>query len=205
MAKQEQPVRTKEVDTKKEVVDNVKKADVKPRTRSWWKELILGLFNLIFVVMTFYYLSKLPEKAKLAKELRSASGVSTEVLDLELAKFDISTSEDKFTKLSMLFPDQKRLLEFISEIDKLKVDGNVTYFAFASESVVKEKSGFVGYPFVLEFEGSKQEVYSGLERFNNLPYLFRPVNFSIESGERPGSILLKYGGFLYVDDATQKN
>lgn len=171
----------------------------------WWKEIFLTVVNITLIVLTFVYLSKLPEKAKTAKEKRNASVVSREKLNIDLARFEVETSREKFDKLDPLFPNQKELIDFITKVDKLKTDAFVSYFSFASDTVVKDKTGYPGYPFVIVFEGTLAQVSDGLEKLNKLPYMFSSVTISIEQGEKENTVIYKYGGFLYVDETTQKN
>jgi hypothetical protein len=44
-----------------------------------------------------------------------------------------------------------------------------------------------------------------LEKLNKLPYMFTPVNILIEEGDKENTVNFKYGGFLYVNETTQKN
>lgn len=171
----------------------------------WWKEILLTIVNITLVILTFIYLTKLPEKAKIAKEKRNSLGISSEKLNIDLAKFEVETSREKFAKLDPLFPNQKELIDFIAKVDKLKTDAFVTYFSFASETVVKDRTGYPGYPFVIEFEGTLTQVSDGLEKLSKLPYMFKPINISIEQGDKENTVNFKYGGFLYVDETTQKN
>ncbi len=177
----------------------------RPAFLVWWREIVLTLVNVIFVVATFVYLAKLPQRANQVKEYRNSVGFNKAALNLDLSKFEVESSKEKFDSLNAIFPDQKKLLDFIGEVDKLKVSGNVINFAFASESAVKEKSGYLGYPFVIEFEGALTEVTNGLEKFEKLPFVFKPINFSLTLGEEVNQVLLRYGGFLYVSETTSKN
>jgi len=178
----------------------VKKEKRTLRITPWWKEILLTIINVALIILTFIYLGRLPDKAKLAKEQRNSTGPSRSAINLELAKFEVESSKEKYEALSSLFPDEKRLLDFISQIDALKAEGFVSYFAFASESVVREKSGFVGYPFVLEFQGSLSQISDGLEKLKKLPFLLKGVNISLEREEVASGFVFRYGGFLYVEE-----
>lgn len=171
------------------------------------KDIILGVINLVSIVLLFIILSKLPEKAKefnllKSEKITSESSISYEFSGIEEAKL-------KSDEMKKLFIDEPGVVDFVNQVESLKVEGSsIKKISFATQNVVKDKTGNFGIPVVIELEGDWQVIGQDLEKVDMLPFLFRPARIEIERSteeESLGVILFKYGVFLYVDDKLGKD
>ena len=172
----------------------------------WLKEVVLGLVNLGLVLSTVFLLGRLPARASEFNKARNASISKSTKSEVEVAGLEIAASKEKADKLNSLFPDEAGLIGFVREIDRLKEEGLVTRFAFASERAIKDKTGYFGIPVIIEFRGGWFEIGQGLTRLNETPYLLRAVTIEANRSSEGGNLIIfKYGGFLYVDETLAKN
>jgi len=168
------------------------------------KVAILSLANLSCLGALLFLLLNFPEKAREVKILRNTSLASLQ-LDTDALRIELANHKVKLDKLFALFPaGEADLLEFINEIDKLKNEGLVTSFSFASNRPVKDRTGFDGLPIIIEFRGSWNQIDWGLKRLESLPFVVRAINLEI-SRLSEGAVSLKYGGILYVDEKFASN
>jgi len=168
------------------------------------KVTILSIANLFCLGGLLFLLLNLSEKAQEVKILRNTSLASLQ-LDTDALRIELSNNKPKLDKLFALFPaTESDLLEFINEIDKLKSEGLVTSFSFASNRPVKDRTGFGGLPIIIEFRGSWNQIDWGLKRLESLPFMIRAINLEIRQLSE-GEVSLKYGGILYVDEKFASN
>lgn len=170
----------------------------------WVKYLILGAINLILVMVLVVILGKLSTSASKLNRLRKISLGAAIKTATEIAESEIGSSKEKTDELATVFPNEERLVDFVREVEKLKEEGIVTDFSFTSKEVVRDKTGFLGTPVVIEFSGSWSQIDAGLQKLQNLPVLFRAVRIEAEKTTE-NLIDLKYGGFIYVDESMGKD
>jgi hypothetical protein len=164
------------------------------------KAAILAIINLLVVAAIVFLLNRTSLKAQEVKRLRSIEVSASHGEPFSALKTDVETAEAKTSELVKYFPDSEGLITFVGEIDKLKAEGVVTGFSFANEEPVKDKTGALGLPVLIELRGSWTTVDSALGRIMSLPYLLRTIR--VEASFVPdetGLIDFKLGGFLYVD------
>ncbi len=168
-------------------------------------DIILGIINFITIILLIYLLTRLPIKSKelqteKIKEIKTQANSSTQYANL---KNDL----EKAAKLNSLFLDQSGVVDFVGAVEKLKSPGSsIQKVSFASQLAVKDKQGIYGVPVVIELRGSWQAIAPDLEKIQNLPYLFRPVNIEAKQNkDDPAVIEFNYGGILYVSDKFGKN
>ncbi len=99
--------------------------------------------------------------------------------------------------------DEVGVVSFVNDIENIKSreQSSILKVSFASQKVVKDKTGNSGYPVTVEFKGGWDQISKDLEEIGKLPYLFRVVKFS--SGylkEEESVYTLKYGLMLYVKE-----
>jgi hypothetical protein len=105
-----------------------------------------------------------------------------------------------------LFPDEAGLVNFVKEIERLKVEGVVRDFSFANENAVRDKTGVLGIPFILRLEGTWDQLNSDFMQLQKFPYLIRAVTVDVRIKDiNTGIIDFMYGGFIYVDKSLEKN
>lgn len=167
------------------------------------KDIILGLINIISIILLIIILVRFPSKANELKNLRiekikSESGSSFEFSDIE-------SHRNNAQALSKLFLEEPGIVDFVNSVEKLKADeGAIKKISFASQKVLKDKTGNFGIPVVIELSGSWEAIKGDLKKIEELPFLFRAANIETKTTEE-GVILFKYGGFLYVSDELGKN
>ena len=171
------------------------------------KDIILGVINLVSLILLFIILSKLPQKAGELNTLKyekiaSDTGISFEFSGIEEAKL-------KSNDLKKLFLDEPGIVNFVNQVESLKGEGrSIQKISFATQNVVKDRTGNSGIPVVIELTGGWQTIGQDLEKIDILPFLFRPARIEIKretDEEKVGVVIFKYGIFLYVDDKLGKN
>lgn len=166
---------------------------------------LLGLIDIICVLALVLLLVILPQKAAELKRLKSLQLKAASKPSTDLILAEIGSAKQKSEKLEKAFPDEIKLLEFVQAIDELKTEGVITHFSFVSNNVVKDRTGLMGLPLVIEFAGSGSKVDYALRKVQQLPFLLRAVTVEVKQKGQEELINLKYGGILYVDKDFGKN
>ena len=166
--------------------------------------LILGIVNLVCLFVLIFILSLLPRKAEELKNLRSLIAKANSQSSNEIILAEISAAKKKTEKLTSLFPDENGLVKFTGQIDNLKNQGAVINFSFAKDIAVKDKTGLIGLPIVIEISGTNTQADSALRQIQNMPFLLRAINIEIKKIE-DAKIRLKFGGILYVNENFSTN
>jgi hypothetical protein len=104
------------------------------------------------------------------------------------------------------------VVDFVNELEKIKNDGGtIKAITFANQGPVKDRSGNVGVPVVIEFQGRWEQIDSDLQKLDLLPFLFRAAKIDIgkpklKPGQDPEEVVLdenavvfKYGLVLYYN------
>ncbi len=186
--------------------EKVRKSKKKRGSKRWWvKDVLLAVVNIIFLVVTVVLLGMLPQRGAEFKKLRTVFIQASEKSEVEIAKLEIDASSEINDSLAALFPDEAGLVEFAKEIDKLKEEGLVTSFSFASEKAVRDQTGQFGVPIVIIIEGSWSQVGDAMQKLQGLPFMLRAVSIDAERVSESNLISFRYGGFLYVDESLAKN
>lgn len=168
------------------------------------KDIILGVINIISLILLVVLLVQFPKKAKELNNLRTERFKNESSLSFEFAEVeDYKTKKDK---LEALFVDESGIVDFVKEVEKIKLEqGVIKKIAFVGQKVIKDRTGNFGTPIVIEMEGAWKQIDESILDINNLDFVFRPVNITVGTTEEEGVIAFKYGGFLYVDDRLGKN
>lgn len=190
---------------KKKVVSRPVSKKRKLKQTPWWKDIALGIVNLAFVVLLVVLLGKLSGKAVELKRAKGTDYGSVAKSTIEIAGLEIEGNRQKAEELKNLFPNEEGLLDFVREIDVFKEEGVISSFSFASEEYVRDRTGYFGIPFVTEFEGTREQIGEGLNRFQDLPFLFRAVSIETELQPEENLVKFRYGGFLYVDESLAED
>ena len=186
--------------------EKVRKSKKRRGSKRWWvKDILLAVVNIIFLVVTVVLLGMLPQRGAEFKKLRTVFIQASEKSEVEIAKLEIDASSKINDSLAALFPDEAGLVEFAKEIDKLKEEGLVTSFSFASEKAVRDQTGQFGVPIVIIIEGSWSQVGDAMQKLQGLPFMLRAVSIDAERVSEGNLISFRYGGFLYVDESLAKN
>jgi len=174
---------------------------IKSKYTIWLKDIILGILNITFIMALVFLMRKLPSKANEIRSLRNSSLLSQSEADADIQEFDIEQNQESIEKIKRLFPKEKDLLNFVSDIENLKQEGSVISFNFASKDPVTDKTKNTGLPILIEMEGSWEQIGKDIKKVQELDYIFRPVSFYSEESPNDGLISVQYGGFLYVDES----
>jgi hypothetical protein len=181
----------------------------------------MGAIIFVLFISLLSTIGKLPITASEIKELNTdRSAVSDEVIS-ELEQ-QLVVAKPKADTIREYFPDESGVVDFIGEIDKLKAQGIIDSFTFASGEAVNDKTKSKALPFLVEVSGDKSKVSRAVESLQGLPYMIRAVNVEIvtlevtETEDEEGNTVqvpdtsgnnlkLKYGGLIYVDEDFGEN
>ncbi len=169
------------------------------------RDVILGIINLISLVLLIIILTRFPIKAQELKELRIQSVKNESSVSFEFV--EIEASKEKSGQLENLFPDESGIVDFVSQVEKLKTEGGaIEKITFASQEVVMDKTGNYGIPVIIKLNGAWESIGQDLQKIQKLPFLLRAISIDAEPNkENESMIQFKYGGFLYVDTRLGEN
>ncbi|OGM09486.1 hypothetical protein A2159_00975 [Candidatus Woesebacteria bacterium RBG_13_34_9] len=168
------------------------------------KDIILGVINIISVIFLILILTKFPNKAQELKKLHIESMTNESNVSVEFP--EISDGLLKVEKLEPLFLDEGGIVNFVDDLEKIKVKNEaIKSVTFTSQKVIKDKTGNFGYPVMIEMSGNWDMFDLALQEIDKLPYLFRTAKVTIEKDEKENVILFNYGVFLYVNPKLGEN
>ena len=160
--------------------------------------VILGGLDLIWLLALLFLLTNLPQKGEKISLLRSQNLQAAAISGDQSLISSLSQAQIKADQLQVLYPNEARLLKFVEEIDRLKDKGVISRFSFANDDPVKDKTGYIGIPIVIEFRGTWPQISQTLKSVQNLPFLIRAIDVEISQIPNQGIQRLKFGGILYV-------
>ncbi len=171
-----------------------------------YKDVILGIVNLISIVFFIIILFNFPEKSRelrnlKIKEIKNNSLAGLETLEIEAAR-------PKVQEINKLFLDEGGVVDFVNDVERQKSEGGaISRVTFASQKIVTDKTGNFGVPIVIELSGSWEAIDVDLQKIDKLPYLFRPIEVEITHKDEEESqvVVFKYGIFLYVRENLGQN
>ena len=185
------------INTTAKTISAATKTPVKARLLMW--VLIIGLVDLVCLFVLVLLLGILPQKAEELKTLRSLNTKNSLQKTNNEIMAEIASGKIIIDKLEAFFPDENGLVKFTEQIDKLKNQGVVSYFSFASNEVVQDKTKYIGLPIIIEFQGTARQVENGLKSIQSLPYMLRTIDIEIKKQDEE-KVNLRYGGILYVNE-----
>jgi len=190
---------------KTEAKKETAKLEEKTETVITFKDVTLGIINLICIVFLIILLTKLPAKARELQKLRLEDLRNQENPVVGLG--NIEAQKIKVQELENLFLDETGVVKFVGDVERLKSENPaIQKVTFANQKAVKDKVGLSGVPIIVELSGDWTSIGKAIGSIQALPYLFRPVNVSSKpSLEDPNVILFDYGGILYVNDGLGEN
>lgn len=166
--------------------------------------LLVGFINLVLIIVTFLILSNLSTKAADLKKIKNEELDALASLKVQPSDLEIKSNTEKIDKLNKLFPNESGLVNFVKEIEKLKTGGIIKGISFVSQEPVRDKTKYLGIPFVIEAEGSWEQIDASLGEIQKLPFLIRAVTVEVNVIDA-NLVNFKYGGFIYVDESLAKN
>jgi len=160
------------------------------------RDILLGLVNFVFLILTLFILYNFPAKAE---ELRKKKEEEYMVWkSMQIDSLEIERGKGKAKEMENLFLDEAGIADFVNKIS------SIATVSFASPKPIKDRSGNLGIPIILEFSGSWEEIDSVLRKIDSLPFLFRVIKIEAEKKE-DSLIKFKYGIILYVSDKLGEN
>lgn len=172
------------------------------------KDVILNIVNLISIILLITILIRFPEKSKELKALRIEDLKNESNAVFEFGEIDASREKSK--DLQKLFIDDSGIVDFVNEVEKLKTEGSaISKVSFATPKALKDKTGNLGLPVVIEFRGSWEAIDRDLQKIDKLSFLTRPVKIEIlkpkldsaaTESTNSNVVEFKYGLILYVND-----
>lgn len=174
-------------------------------TRSFtYRDIILGIVNVISIVFLIILLIKLPDKATLLKQARNQNLKLNSSVAIDFAT--VSDSKTMADTLQAMFLDDSGVVNFVGQVENLKsADGTPAKVTFPSPKAIKDKTGNYGYPVIIELIGPMGQLKNQVSQIESLPFLLRPVNIEIDKTDKQDVEDLKYGGILYVAQGLVKN
>ncbi len=169
--------------------------------------IIIFIIDLFCIIGLIVLMRDITSKSSEIKVIKTTIARGNDV-NIKIIENDLKNSQEKYSKLQLLFPDESGLVNFVMFVDSLKKQGIVDSFSLASNEIVKDKTGYFGLPVIIESQGNKDKINSVVEKVYTSSYMIRTINFEVrkigeENNEKKYS--LKIGGFLYVDDKFKKN
>lgn len=184
----------------KEIVNQEKPVHKKIKIKSL---AILLVIDAVILAISFYLISVLPKKASDLNKARSDEQKVVESKKIDVTGLEYQPTKESVDKLTSFYPEEAGLIDFIEMIEEMKKNNMVKNFQLVSSDAIKDKTGAYGIPFIIEFEGSWENVNLSLQDLQKLPYLIRAVSVETQVVDE-GIINFKYGGFLYVSDKLAK-
>ena len=173
------------------------------------KDVILGAINILSIVFLIFLLTQISAKSKSINSLKSEERLT--MIGGPIDNTEIEEYMKKSDQLEGLFVDESGVVEFVGEVDKLKSTGHVVNLSFTSQKPVKDLTGNVGLPIIIELRGdSLDELLPALGKIKDLPYLIRPISIKVrpldeEIREGKNITVVEYGVLLYVNEKLYKN
>lgn len=177
---------------------------LKTVNRAKLKIIAFNVVNAILIVLTIVILNRLPLESEKIKELRSQSIQAQGASDVEVLKSEIEKNSEQINALRSIFVNDENFVDFISKIDSLKADGTIVEFVFPVSNPVVDKDKNLGFPVNLVLKGSEEAVNNSLTSVLSLHYILKPINLEISISDE-NEVLLKYAGFLIVDESLNSN
>jgi len=166
----------------------------------------LAVVNLLAIVTIVFIQGKLQAQAREIKRLRSIQLSVAEGEAVVGVRAEIESAQSGVNELKQYFSDEAGIVNFIGEIDKLKKDGVVASFSFVSNSPIKDKTGALGLPFVVQIRGNWSQIDTGMQRIMSLPFVLRTIQIESKPADDDQTIIdFKFGGFLYAKDTFSQN
>jgi hypothetical protein len=163
------------------------------------RDVILAIVNAVALVTLFILLAKTDSRVEEYNKLRAQFQRLSE--SPETISSQIEATKEKFEKVDGAFLDRTRIVNFVNDIEAIKKeDTTISKVTFTNDVPVRDRTGNVGYPVLIEFIGDWQKISDDLFEIERLPYLFRVVRVESEKDPLSGMITFKYGGILYVKD-----
>ena len=174
------------------------------RTFLTYKDIILGIVNLVSIVFFIIILVNFPEKSEELRDLRIKEIKNNITVGVEVS--EIEAARPKAEYLKKLFLDESGVVGFVNDIELQKREGGaISKVTFAGQNAVADRTGNFGIPIVIELIGSWQAIDEDLQKIDELPYLLRPVRVEIKYDDKdPQVVIYKYGVFLYVQESLGK-
>ena len=189
----------------KEVKEKITEKVVMPKKpgrkiKPW---IILLAINLLMFASCIYLVTALPKKAQALNKARSDEQRVKESKNVDVTGLEYKPTKDNVDKLNSFYPEESGVIKFIEDVERLKNDGVIKDFSLVGQNAVKDKTGGYGLPFIVSVQGSWENINTGLQALQNLPYLIRAINIEARIVDE-GVTDFKYGGFLYVSDNLAK-
>jgi hypothetical protein len=165
------------------------------------KDIVIGAVNIIALLLLVVLLIKLPQKAEEVRMLKTEIVKNETSVTLEFP--DIEESNEKARELESLFVGDSGIVEFVRQVEEIRQkQGVIERLTITSQKPVRDKTGNLGIPILIELRGSWSDFNRVLPEIQKLPFLFRAIDVEVERTSEEGEniITFSYGVFLYVND-----
>lgn len=172
--------------------------------KSFRKVHILIVLSVVGLVGIFIMLNRVSATAEEIKEVKANSASESDMANYAFLEAELGHYQSQIDELNSLYADSSEVIVFMGEVNRLNTLGVVEDFGFVNDAPVKDKSGNFGFPVSIKLRGTEEQLDAALRNIQSLPFLLRGVQVDITretNAEGVESIVLNYGGFLYVEDA----
>jgi len=179
------------------------KKDEKKKSKLFLKIIALNIVNALLLIAILYFIQELPKIAGKVKELRSAVIVAQETADAAVLSSEIERNSEKINTLKALFLDAGGFSDFLTRLGIIRSEGVLTEFDFPGGTPTVNAAGKSVLSLALTFRGSQDQVNDALSKILLLPVLIEPGSVELEGNKE--AMILRFGGFLYVDEYFANN
>ncbi|GEM_PF-4955994 len=171
----------------------------KKANKFYLKLIAVNFINIVLIIVIFVILGKLPDQANEIKALRNQEVLVQENTDLAVIETELANLEPKISGVERSFVDESELLVFIESLDRLKNQGLLAGFEPLTGGAVANR-GARGFPLMITFSGSPEQVADGLSEFQKLPFLMKSVTAEVTYNRDDRNTVFNYGIFLYQNN-----
>lgn len=169
-----------------------------------FKVIFLIGVNIFCVIVIALVLTSLPKGALELQNARLDKINNESQSNMDLIKNEVTNFEEELAQLKSYFPDDLGIVTLANKIDSLKLQGVITEFSFASDTIVKDKTGYGGIPIKIEMKGTKDQLNGAFSELDKIGVSMRPIIFDIQKTDEISAYSMSLGYFLYVyEDITK--
>src|SRR4030042_4320954 len=148
------------------------KDSIKKKKKLIPASLFVVILNVVLIILTFLILTVVPKKSDELKTIKNEQLNAKVSSNVQVSDLEIGSIDEKVNKLNSVFPDDVGIVNFVKEIEKLKVGGIVKGISFVSQEAVKDKTKSLGTPFIIEMEATWADMDRALTAIQKISYLF---------------------------------
>jgi len=199
----EKKVSDKIVEKKKEKKEKKKKGKIRiKKLDAKWKIIGLVVLCVVLLGVIVYLIGQIPKVAKEVQMLRTQV-VSTKMSEQDklILIQDLEETEDLRVKLDKALPNEEEILDFILQIDEIRVS-EVSVLKFSVDSDVPTKIGKASsfLPMTLVLKGTDKDVKDALKKIEDTQFFIKPLVINKEYAADGEVVVVTTQFHLFVSD-----